>query len=228
MSSTIIPASTAYDPAPLTRGDLLTKILNPFGRTKDDPIDRAVGEGGIRSAVNDLNRRTWRWNEKTTTYALEVDDFEFQVPQDFKSSRVLRRIREDGRPRFQPLVFVGEKNFRKFERRTIQTVRPRVYTVFFGSRLLRLDAPMKETDVSQTPTMRLDYFSRLSVPTTDAGVIGAPPEVEEYILWRSRAEVASNFGDEGANPASDMQMANIILIDLVRDNRTVYTDGWKS
>lgn len=101
---------------------------------------------------------------------------------------------------------------------------PELYTVRGEKSVLELDRTPTAAFVAANPKVRLRYFKRLDQLVTGTSTFVIAPEVEEFIVWHGRSQLAPLF-DAKMYPLA-AQEANRALMDLKRRNTIQDEQDW--
>jgi hypothetical protein len=210
-------------PAPYTFENLKDSILR-YLKLKDDTEADTLASDAIRSGLVRLAAYPLKTFLATSDITTVAGQNTVSVPADFnvglsvhlldtsdhRDGRVFQRREED----FDQLLS---------EEQAVSGV-PEVYTFRGGSTVLEFDRSFTTAQQAVNPKVRLRYFKRVDNLVTSTATFSISPEVEEFLIWHGRKQLASIY-DAKMYPLA-MQEANRALLDLIRRDTVRYEMDW--
>jgi len=218
-----VDSSVTQTPGEQSLSTLASAVANYVGASSSSEVlsmvEQAVGDG-----VNRLNTRTWLYNMLTFNVSLAVDQFDYNIPANFKKPRRADRLNSSNQVEGR-LIWKDPKTFSDDHDNTTYTGTSSYYTVYshyqYGT--MSLDVAPDESMVASYPTIRLLYHARIDKPSGAGDVVGVPPEFYHFLEWYAKWHLSANRGNR-----TQMQQAERMWRDafqsLLADDNDVDTD----
>jgi hypothetical protein len=185
----------------------MRKEILRYVKLPNDAEALDIANDAINGAIRVLNRHVWSWTLVSTDITLVADQRDYTVPSNVKAPRRLFRVNssseEDGW-----LDYKDPQSFMIEHPRVTASRASRVYTLEnvheYGQ--LTLEYPASSTFISNYPTLRFWYYRRVPLISESAGAatLDAPNEVDEFVRWYARYEVATLYSPDKVREARGM------------------------
>jgi hypothetical protein len=189
--ATSVSASVAPVPANQTFAALKSSVLRSVGMADQGAADPLAAQA-INNAVRQLNTRNWSWmaGSETVTFVADTDEYtlttkSFKSPMAFELLNSSSKV--NGRMKFmEPHEFMDTYQVRE------ASLNPGVYTVFnfHNDCKITLSSPPNASFVTNHPTGKIRMYKRLLGYKGAADSMTIPSEVELFIEYFARYEVA--------------------------------------
>lgn len=162
-----------------------------YCRVPQDPEALGTAFSGLLDCIDELNLHVWYFQFSGVSFGFAANTNQYAAPIDFKASRQLDYLNDDGAVagQFEP---VDPKTFRVMQAQVGSTTVPKYYTVDtpYPSGIIRLSQAPDQAFVDSFPSGHLSYYSRIPYPDATTSIIDVPPEVEQWIMWNLRTQLA--------------------------------------
>ena len=204
-------------------GALKDSVLR-YLKLKDDTEADTLAGLAIRSALLRLHAYPIKSMLSTADLTVTTGSHEVTLPSDYNMAFSLHRLdsndRRDGR-----IIQRREEDFDAVneDSEAVPGV-PSTYTVRGGGTTLEFDRTPTAAEYALHPKVRLRYFKRLDTLVTATATFSISPEIEEFIVWHARKELAPIY-DAKMYPLA-MQEASRALMDLIRRDTIRDEQDW--
>lgn len=218
--ATAVPASVQTTPAVKNFGSMKQDVAN-YVQMGDAPTELGIAGDAINSAISELNAFNWSWNLVYTDITFAASTGDYTIPANFRKPRKFIVMDSAGSEK-TILAWEDPKTFMDYYKADNTDGTPHSYTVFNSVeyQTLSLNVPASSSWVASNPTGRLWYFRRLARLESDSDVLVAPHEVEAWLKWQARWEVAAVYDDAGASKIDRAAMKASMLWRNIRRTET--------
>ena len=126
----------------------------------------------------------------------------------------------------RPIEFLPPKEFALAFPYQVTSGSPCHYTVknAHADGLITTDVPVSASYITIYPKWRHYYFARVIYPASSSAIFDVPNEVESFLLWRAKEEMAADFKPDKVTYAKSK--ANKHWRELVADDEE-HDDGYQ-
>lgn len=165
---------------------------------------REAGEAA-NGAISYLNGWPWQWSLRTQLVTLSADVATYGLDRQFRSATSALLLNSSDKPQ-QALVWQEPKILDWIEPDRTSSTDPRYYTVrnAHDDGLVTLIPPPSSGFVARFPKLQINFHSRLLTLVDDSESLDAPHEVQEFVVWYGRAEMAAIHAPMKFAPAERM------------------------
>jgi len=194
MSNFYIPASASFPQTSENRplGDIIDDLADYVGGG-DRPAAQDRARRALRSSVRMFNVMSWRFNRQQQTITLLNNTSDYALATAFRTFRAALLLDAAGLV-VDRLDWIAYEDLARYDpsETTPGATSPDSYTArnTFLTGIVTI-LPKLGTINSQYPSVRLDYHSRIVIPTNDAAILTVPVEVEEAIVLEAVAFLVS-------------------------------------
>lgn len=203
--SVLVSIGYPQDDSNRTRKAALAEIASFYGGEARPAIRDRAGKAW-ESAIREYNTWLWKFNRVTVDIALAspspANSDTYDLPTDFAEPNRGKLVDANGRERdyVQWLPFDEFTIF--LPDRQSSTSLPMYYTAQNVHETGKVTVyPRLNTASLQWPTLRLYYFRRIVIPTSDEGRLNVPFEVDEGIFQLAQAKMTHKQKSFGAASA---------------------------
>lgn len=192
----IVVGSYTESPGQRSLSSLATEVAR-YVKMPNIPEALQVAKDGINEGIRRLNMVNWEWSLTYQDLTLVADTADYDLAARFRASRMMELLDANGKTLTAPLSFLTPREFSLCYPNRTQSGSPGAYTAFavHESGQISFSCPLSAGFVSQYPTARLWYYQRVAYLTSDSDVVDAPSEVESFLVYIGKAEVASVFDE---------------------------------
>ncbi len=210
-------------PSPQTFEAIKDNILR-FLKLKDDTEADTLAGLGIRSGLVRLAAYPLKSMTETTELTLTTGSHKLTLPTDFNMAMSLHFL-DTSDKRAGRIIYRREEDFDAIldNEEGVSAV-PSIYCIRGNSGQLEFDRTPTTELISAKPKVRLRYFKRVDNLVTSTSTFNITPEVEEFLTWFGRQQLAPIY-DAKMFPLAQSEAARA-LRDLIRRDTVIDEGDW--
>jgi len=188
-----VPSSVTQSPGHDSANEI-QKYIASYAQAASDPEYLALALDAANNGIDYLNTRPWFWNLKSDDITLTADGNDYDIANDVKKTRKLQLLDTSGNE-YRSLKWMDPKTFWDCYQDRSASGDPAAYTVISGTTLgtITFNVATSAAFIAMYPTARLRYMARLSHLSTGGTFTDGPPEVDGFVRWYGRWDLACSL-----------------------------------
>lgn len=206
-----VPDSASYPQVGENRviSDILDDLTDYVGGG-DRPAAQDRARRSLNAAVRMFDSVAWRFLRQQQTITLANNITDYSLNAFFRSPRAALLLDSNG-DAAGPLEWVRYEDWARYEAdESTPAISPEAYTArnSFATGLLTMIPPLGTIN-TQYPQVRLDYHTRIVIPTSDGSTLNVPILIEEAIVQEAVAIIVAK-----TRSFTEAQIARAVARDL--------------